>query len=69
MRHNYIGGEWVAGVSSRPNLNPSDLSDIIDHYAQGDEQQTLDAIAIANARRNPTLMTPCAGCDAGQRLA
>jgi hypothetical protein len=40
MRHNLIGGEWVAGISSRPNLNPSDVSDIIDHYAQGDEQQT-----------------------------
>ena len=49
MRHNYIGGEWVAGVSSRPNLNPSDLSDVIDHYAQGDEQQTLCAIAAAKA--------------------
>jgi acyl-CoA reductase-like NAD-dependent aldehyde dehydrogenase len=49
MRHNYIGGEWVAGVSSRPNLNPSDLSDVIDHYAHGDEQQTLSAIAAAKA--------------------
>jgi len=49
MRHNHIGGEWVAGHSSRPNVNPSDLSDIIDHYAQGDEQQTLGAIAAAKA--------------------
>ena len=47
MRDNYISGEWVAGVSSRPNLNPSDLSDVIDHYAQGDEQQTRSAIAAA----------------------
>jgi len=49
MRHNYIGGDWAAGVSSRPNLNPSDLSDVIDHYAHGDEQQTLSAIAAAKA--------------------
>jgi len=49
MRHNFIGGEWVAGVSSRPNLNPSDLRDIVDLYAHGDERQTLDAIAAAQS--------------------
>jgi aldehyde dehydrogenase (NAD+) len=49
MRHNYIGGEWVAGAGSRPNVNPSDLSDVIDHYAQGDAEQTGAAIAAAKA--------------------
>ena len=49
MKQNYIGGAWVDGAAAKPNVNPSDLSDIIDDYAQGDEQQTLDAIAAATA--------------------
>ena len=46
---NYIAGEWVAGATTRPNINPSDTNDIIGHYAQADEAQTSAAIAAARA--------------------
>jgi len=46
---NYIGGEWVAGVDQRPNINPSDTSDVIGLYAQADAAQTEAAIAAAQA--------------------
>ena len=46
---NYINGEWVAGVSAIPNVNPSDTSDVIGLYAQADEAQTLVTIAAAKA--------------------
>jgi aldehyde dehydrogenase (NAD+) len=47
MKLNYIGGEWVAGAAARANVNPSDLSDIVGEYAQGDEAQTRAAVAAA----------------------
>jgi len=46
---NWIGGEWVAGVRTLPNVNPSDTSDVIGAYAQADEAQTEAAIAAARA--------------------
>src|SRR4051794_37707861 len=46
---NWIGGEWVAGVRTQPNVNPSDTSDVIGAYAQADEAQTEAAIAAARA--------------------
>ena len=39
---NYIAGEWVAGDTAVENRNPSDLSDVIGHYAQASSAQ-LDA--------------------------
>ena len=47
---NFIAGEWLAGASEIANVNPSDLSDTIGHYAQADEaqlQRALDAAAVA----------------------
>jgi len=45
---NYIAGQWQAGATTAENRNPSDLSDVIGHYAQADAAQ-LDA-AIDAAR-------------------
>ena len=48
--HNFIAGEWVAGVSEIANINPSDLSDNIGMYAQADTAQlnrTLEAAKVA----------------------
>lgn len=47
MKSHYIAGEWVAGPDSTANVNPSDLSDIIDHYAQGDAALVDRAVAAA----------------------
>ncbi len=50
--HNYIAGEWVAGASEIANINPSDLSDTIGHYAQADSAQLERALdAAADAQR------------------
>ncbi|ART81980.1 aldehyde dehydrogenase family protein [Oceanisphaera profunda] len=44
---NYIAGEWVEGPSAIANISPSDLSDVIGHYAQADAAQAKAAIAAA----------------------
>lgn len=46
---NFINGAWVPGVSTRPNINPSDTRDVIGEYAQADAAQTAEAIAAAHA--------------------
>lgn len=48
-RANYIAGEWVGSTDLTENRNPSDLDDVVGHYARASEQQTLDAIAAAKA--------------------
>lgn len=46
---NYINGEWVKSPSSRKNINPSDLNDVVGDYASADRDQTNTAIAAAAA--------------------
>jgi aldehyde dehydrogenase (NAD+) len=49
-RHdNLIAGEWVAGKTYTPNLNPSNLADVIGEYAQGDADQLNSAVQAARA--------------------
>jgi acyl-CoA reductase-like NAD-dependent aldehyde dehydrogenase len=49
MNRNYIAGEWTAGAAARPNINPSDVADVVGEYAHADAEQTETAIAAANA--------------------
>lgn len=44
---NLIGGEWAQGNGYSPNLNPSNLSDTIAEYTQGDAAQVDAAVAAA----------------------
>lgn len=44
---NFIDGKWVAVSRTVANVNPSDLSDVIGHYAQADGDQFARAIAAA----------------------
>ena len=46
---NLIHGEWVAGHTLAPNLNPSNLADVIGEYTQGDAAQVDQAVAAATA--------------------
>ena len=46
---NLIAGQWTAGKSYAPNLNPSDLSDVIGEYAQGEASDVEAAVAAATA--------------------
>ena len=46
---NFIGGEWVDGNDFAANVNPSDTSDVIGHFAQASADQTQKAIASARS--------------------
>ncbi len=46
---NFINGRWTPGVTTLPNINPSDTRDVIGVYAQADAAQTGEAIAAAQA--------------------
>ncbi|MFK0572047.1 aldehyde dehydrogenase family protein [Endozoicomonas sp.] len=47
---NYISGQWVAG-NKKPiaNISPADITDVVGHYAQADQEQTHAAITAAKA--------------------
>ncbi|MDH3633083.1 MAG: aldehyde dehydrogenase family protein [Gammaproteobacteria bacterium] len=49
LNQNFIAGEWLAGASEIANINPSDLSDTIGHYAQADSAQLQRALDAAQA--------------------
>jgi len=46
---NLINGAWVAGARYTPNVNPSNLSDVIGEYTQADAAQLDTAVAAARA--------------------
>ncbi|MEZ5910921.1 MAG: aldehyde dehydrogenase family protein [Paracoccaceae bacterium] len=46
---NYIGGEWVEARASTPNVNPSDISDILGHAAKSYAAMMQAAIDAAHA--------------------
>jgi len=45
----YIAGDWTTGSAAAPNLNPSDLSDVVGEYALGDAAAVDAAVAAARA--------------------
>tara|TARA_B100000780_G_C21120417_1_gene453766 strand:+ start:1256 stop:2683 length:1428 start_codon:yes stop_codon:yes gene_type:complete len=47
--NNLIGGEWVAGAETVPNINPSNTNDIIGNYARGDATSVDQAVDAARA--------------------
>ena len=47
--NNLVNGEWKAGASLSDNRNPSNLSDVVGRYAQGDAAQVDAAVAAALA--------------------
>ena len=49
QHNNLINGQWTAGQTAAPNINPSDLSDVIGQYAQGDASDVDAAVAAATA--------------------
>lgn len=44
---NHIAGRWQAGANTVENRNPSDISDVIGHFAQASAAQLDEAIAAA----------------------
>ncbi len=45
--NNYINGQWVAGESTMPNINPSDTRETIGEFAQASVNQVEEAIDSA----------------------
>ena len=46
---NYINGAWAEAAEPVPNINPSNVSDVVGEYARADETQVRAAIAAARA--------------------
>jgi acyl-CoA reductase-like NAD-dependent aldehyde dehydrogenase len=49
VQQNYIGGSWVAGAAAAPNVNPSNVKDVIAEYARAQPKDAEAAIAAAKA--------------------
>ncbi len=45
----FIGGQWRQPTEVRPNVNPSDIADIVGHYADGTARDVDAAVAAALA--------------------
>src|SRR5688572_17889726 len=49
VHENYINGGWAQGAERAPNINPSNLADVVGEFARADEVQARGAIAAARA--------------------
>src|SRR3954451_556194 len=49
VHQNYIAGAWAEAAEPAPNINPSNLSDVVREYARANETQVRAAIAAARA--------------------
>jgi len=49
IHQNFIAGEWVKAQAVGPNINPSDLKDVIGEYARATRADAEAAIAAAKA--------------------
>lgn len=45
MQKNFIGGAWVEGSGTLPNINPSDISDVVGEFAVASPAQVAEAVA------------------------
>jgi|GEM_PF-4758946 len=48
-QQNFIGGTWVPAVAAAPNVNPSNLNDVIADYARAQPAEVEAAVAAATA--------------------
>jgi alpha-ketoglutaric semialdehyde dehydrogenase len=49
VHQNYINGAWAEAAEPAPNINPSNLSDVVGEYARANDVQVRAAIAAARA--------------------
>jgi len=49
VHQNYIAGAWAEAAEPAPNINPSNLSDVVGEYARANETQVRAAIAAARS--------------------
>ena len=56
MYRNFIGGEWVDAPAAGPNVNPSDVSDVIGEYARADAAQAGHGIHLSPRQAEVALL-------------
>jgi acyl-CoA reductase-like NAD-dependent aldehyde dehydrogenase len=49
VHQNFINGDWAKPLEQAPNINPSNLSDVVGEFARADAAQARAAIAAARA--------------------
>src|SRR5947199_8981563 len=49
VQQNYIAGTWVPATAAAPDVNPSDLNDVVGEYARAGTTDAEAAIAAAKA--------------------
>src|SRR5918992_2214163 len=49
VHQNYVNGAWAEAGEPAPNINPSNLSDVVGEYARANDPQVRAAIAAARA--------------------
>ena len=49
VQRNYVGGTWVPAGATTPNVNPSNLNDVVANYARAQPAEAEAAIAAAKA--------------------
>ena len=49
VKPNLIGGQWKTGEHASANVNPSDVDDVIGHFATASTDDVETAIAAADA--------------------
>lgn len=54
----YINGEWYAGLKTKTNINPSDITDNLGEFSQASKQQIIDAIEAAKLAQPKWESTP-----------
>ena len=64
-KNNFIAGEWLLGDTSVENRNPSDLSDVIGHFAQASSSQLTKAL---DAARSAQKIWAATGLEARQTV-
>ncbi|MFZ1895580.1 MAG: aldehyde dehydrogenase family protein [Rhodoplanes sp.] len=65
VHRNFIGGDWIAAANAAPDINPSDVSDVVGEYARASRADADMAIAAAKAAFPACgRMTPQARADA-----
>ena len=42
---NFVSGDWQTATEATPNINPSNVTDVIGEYAQGDAETVATAAA------------------------
>src|SRR5947208_9209008 len=65
MRKNFVAGEWTGGHAENPDINPSDIEDVIERFAAGDAALVERAVSAAReAFRSWSISTPQQRFDA-----